>query len=312
MAVAYAGPRLIAVGSRGLIILSDDHGKTWTQAAVPVQCDLLAAHFPTANEGWVVGHGGVVLHSSDAGKTWSKQLDGRIAADTFKDFYSSMGTAGTGPLHQVEANYKAGAALPFLDVWFEDTANGYAVGSYGQIIATRDGGKTWEPWLHRIDNPQSLNLNAIKGIGGELYIVGERGLIYRLDRARGFFTKTDTQYNGSFFGITGVDGTYIAYGLRGTIYRSGDAGRNWEALPLLSDQTITAGIARSDGEGFVLINAAAQLLLIDKSGKNVRLLPESKPMRATGIASIGVENFVVTGLEGLRTESPQELAVATH
>ena len=313
MAVVHAGARLVAVGSRGLIISSDDQGKTWTQAKVPVQSDLLAVQFPTENEGWAVGHDGVVLHSADGGKSWSKQLDGRMAGDTFKAFYTNMGPDGATALHALEANYKAGAALPWLDVWFEDPLTGYAVGSYGQIMATTDGGKTWQPWLHRIDNPQSLNLNAIRRIGNDLLIVGERGQIYQLDRARGYFTKTDTGYIGSFFGIASIGNTYIAYGLRGTIYRSGDAGKHWEALPLLSEQTIAAGITRPDGGGFVLINSSAQFLLIDKTGKDVRLLPESKPMRTTGIAAVGTGSYVVTGLEGLRTETPHDAAATpTH
>ena len=312
MAIVQAGPRLVAVGSRGLIIGSDDQGKTWTQAKVPVQSDLLAVQFPTASDGWAVGHDGVVLHSADAGKTWTRQLDGRMAAESFTKFYTNMGPAGEAELRTMGINYKAGAALPLLDVWFDDVQTGYAVGSYGMIVATKDGGKSWEPWLHRIDNKERLNLNGLRGIGKELYIFGEHGQIYQLDRARGFFTKTDTGYSGSFFGIASIGDTMVAYGLRGTIYRSGDAGKHWEALPLLSEHTIAAGIARPDGEGFVLINAAGQFLLMDKTGKNLRLLPESQPMRTTGIAAVAGGAFVVVGIEGLRIETPREAAAPAH
>ncbi len=310
-AIAHAGPRLVAVGSRGLVIVSDDQGKTWVQGQVPVQSDLLAVQFPTANDGWAVGHDGVVLHTADGAKTWTKQLDGRIAGEAFTAYYTKMGADGAAELTTMGVNYKAGPALPLLDVWFDDSNTGYAVGSYGMLIATRDGGKSWEPWLHRIDNKERLNLNGIRGIGKELYVFGEHGQIYRLDRSRGYFTKTDTGYNGSFFGIAGIDDTLIAYGLRGTIYRSGDLGKHWEAVPLLSEQTIAAGIARSDGEGFVLINAAGQFLLLDKTGKNVRLLPQSKPMRTTGIAAVGPDTFVVTGIEGLRIETPRDATATT-
>ncbi|TLZ51030.1 MAG: hypothetical protein E6K22_12255 [Gammaproteobacteria bacterium] len=38
IAVAAAGPRLVAVGDRGVIVLSDDRGRTWAQALdVPTQ-----------------------------------------------------------------------------------------------------------------------------------------------------------------------------------------------------------------------------------------------------------------------------------
>lgn len=308
MAVTSVGARLVAVGSRGVILGSDDQGKTWAQAKAPVQNDLLAVQFPNANEGWVVGHGGVVLHSIDSGKTWSKQLDGRSAGPAFKAFYSQAGAGAeaAAALAQLEQNYQAGPVLPFLDVWFEDAKTGYAVGSFGMIAATRDGGKTWEPWLHRIDNPQYLNLNAIRGIGSELYIVGERGQIYRLDRTRGRFTATDTGYLGSFFGLAGNGEALIAYGLRGTTYRSSTGGKagnvRWEPVAMPNEHTITAGIALADGSGFVLVNAAGQLLLGDKAGKHFHLLPATTPMRMTGIASVAARTVVVTGLDGVRTE----------
>ena len=68
-AVALAGIRLVAAGSRGHIVYSDDEGKSWTQADVPVSSDLLALHLPSARQGWAVGHEGVVLHTSDGGAT---------------------------------------------------------------------------------------------------------------------------------------------------------------------------------------------------------------------------------------------------
>ncbi len=36
LGVAQAGPRLVAVGERGIIVYSDDQGQSWTQASVPV------------------------------------------------------------------------------------------------------------------------------------------------------------------------------------------------------------------------------------------------------------------------------------
>src|SRR5688572_31283560 len=79
--LARAGERVVAVGQRGHALFSDDAGKSWQQAEVPVSSDLVAVQFPTATAGWAVGHDGVVLHSADAGKTWARQLDGRSLGD---------------------------------------------------------------------------------------------------------------------------------------------------------------------------------------------------------------------------------------
>ena len=55
------------VGMRGLIVLSDDEGKTWRQAPVPVSSDLVSVRFVTPSRGWACGHDGVILRTSDGG-----------------------------------------------------------------------------------------------------------------------------------------------------------------------------------------------------------------------------------------------------
>lgn len=308
LALAPAGKRLVGVGSRGLIIGSDDEGRVWTQASVPVQTDLLAVQFPTANEGWATGHNGVILHSADAGRTWTKQLDGRGAAALFKTYYRD-GAGASSPareaaLSQIDLNYKSGPTLPFLDVWFTDAQNGFVVGSFGMIAGTKDGGKTWEPWLDRIDNPQGLNLNAIREIHGEVYIVGERGQVFRLDRKEGRFTRTDTGYAGSFFGITGKRDVLLAYGLAGTVYRSTDSGNHWEPVTMPSQQTINAGIALEPGRGFLMANAAGQILQGDDSGNGFRVAMTAGALRATGLATLPTQVYAVSGLEGVKILVP--------
>ena len=69
----------LAVGERGIVLLSDDSGMTWRQARVPVSVSLTAVQFVDAEQGWAVGHLGVVLHTEDGGETWHKQLDGERA-----------------------------------------------------------------------------------------------------------------------------------------------------------------------------------------------------------------------------------------
>lgn len=80
LTVVRAGARLVAAGERGTVLWSDDQGKTWQQAEVPVQATLTALRFVDDRTGWAVGHMGVVLRSDDGGQTWVKQLDGVQAA----------------------------------------------------------------------------------------------------------------------------------------------------------------------------------------------------------------------------------------
>lgn len=109
--MARAGDRLVAVGQRGHILYSDDVGKHWQQAAVPVSADLNAVSFPSATQGWAVGGDGVVLHSNDAGATWRKQLDGREIGALLVKHYGALASAEPGneqwPLLVAEGDRKS-------------------------------------------------------------------------------------------------------------------------------------------------------------------------------------------------------------
>ncbi|MFA4835886.1 MAG: YCF48-related protein [Dehalococcoidia bacterium] len=303
MAVTRAGERFVAVGMRGLIIVSEDAGKTWKQAKVPVQSDLLAVHFPTPTDGWAVGHDGVILHSGDGGKTWVKQLDGRVAEQLFKDYYQKAAASGDASMQtavvQTGDIFRGGPALPFLDVWFEDSQKGFAVGSFAMFAATVDGGKTWEPWLHRIQNDKGFNLNCIRGIGANLYIAGEHGIVYRRDNSSGRFVSLNTGYTGSFFGIAGKAETLLAFGLKGVVYRSGNGGASWEALDMPAHYTINAGIYSAALDAFVLVNGVGNIMISDSEGRNFRIASEGKTPRLTGIVSVNNRSFIITGLGGV-------------
>lgn len=307
LAVARVGETLVAVGSRGLIIVSSDGGRTWTQASVPVQSDLVALYFPTASQGWAVGHDGVVLNSADGGRSWTKRLDGRDAEKIFREYYRDGAASGDpvmqGALNLTEVNFRAGPALPFLDVWFEDTQKGFVVGSFGMIAATSDAGQTWQPWLHRIANDEALNLNSIRGIGSEVYIAGERGVIFRLDRVKGRFMPIDTGYGGSFFGIAGNGQVILAFGLRGVVYRSDDGGASWASLKMPFDSTITAGIYVSASRAFVLVNDAGQILVSDAAGRDFSTVRADRLSHLTGVAEAGRRSLAVSGLGGIRSQS---------
>ncbi len=155
LAVTRAGNRLVSVGQRGHILYSDDGGTHWRQAEVPVSSDLTAVYFPTPNEGWAVGHDGVVLHSADGGIHWERQLDGRQIGQLMLDYYAAHPQPDNATwLEQARRFKEEGADKPFLDLWFSDANEGFVVGAFNLILHTRDGGRTWEPWNHRIDNPR--------------------------------------------------------------------------------------------------------------------------------------------------------------
>ena len=179
--VARAGDRLVAVGPRGHIVVSTDGGATWKQANVPVSSDLTAVYFVNDKSGWAVGHDGVVLATTDGGDDLDQATRRSRGERARCSRISRRKLAAADPdsaelkalPREAERFVEQGPDKPFLDVWFQDEKTGYVVGAYNLIFATTDGGKTWEPWFDRTENPKFLNLYSIRPAAGGLYIAGE-------------------------------------------------------------------------------------------------------------------------------------------
>jgi len=132
--------------------------------------------------------------------------------------------------HRGRTLRRAGCREPVLDVGFESESTGYLVGAFGLIFRTTDGGASWQPLLHATDNAKALHLYAVRAVAGEVYIVGEQGLLLKLDRAAGQFRAVELPYKGTLFGITGNGKALLVHGLRGTVLRSTDTGRSWTTV----------------------------------------------------------------------------------
>jgi photosystem II stability/assembly factor-like uncharacterized protein len=108
----------VAVGQGGLVLLSrDSAGVRWGYADLGLPSEVSACldfHGVccAGDQIWVVGRpGSVVLHSPDRGENWEMLATGQ--------------------------------PLPLHNVFFLDGKRGWAVGEFGSILATTDGGKNW-------------------------------------------------------------------------------------------------------------------------------------------------------------------------
>ena len=258
LAAAKAGKRVVAVGERGIILLSDDEGKSWRQAAAPVSVTLTAVRFADAKNGVAVGHAGVILTSADGGATWQSVMDGqRIATIALTAARAGTDAAAIGDAERLVAD---GADKPLLDVCLLGAGRMLAVGAYGLAFASGDGGRTWTSWMDRIDNPKGLHLNTVRRRGDTILIGGERGLALLSTDGGRSFKHLVVPYQGSFFSAElAGDGTFVLAGLRGNVWRSADAGATWRQLASPMPVTITASTARADGS-LLFANQAGVLL----------------------------------------------------
>jgi photosystem II stability/assembly factor-like uncharacterized protein len=296
LAVARAGQRLVAVGERGTVLWSDDHGVRWTQATVPVQATLTSVRFVDAKTGWAAGHLGVVLRSDDAGATWHKQLDGIQAAALVLQVAQESGDERQ--IANARRLVEEGADKPFFDLEFADTQRGFVVGAYGLMLATADGGKSWA--VVSLPNPKNLHLYGLRAHGNTLLIAGEQGLLLRSTDGGARFHALESPYKGSFFGLLHTRGdVWVAFGLRGTAYRSMDAGTQWDKLDTGLPMAIGAGAALPEG-GFVLLGQAGEVLRGRDDAPTLQHVPAREPVPASGVAIAADGSLVLASLRGMR------------
>lgn len=305
IAVTRAGERLVAVGIHGVIIYSDNNGKTWTQAKVPVNVTLTSVSFPTAMQGWAVGHFGVVLHTVDGGKTWQRQLDGKqvntLALTAAQAAAADGSTAPAAEYALRRANHflDAGPMEPFLTIWAPRKEEAIVLGAYRMADKTTDGGKTWVDWSLHINDKFSFDLYDVNQVGDQVCIVAEMGLIFcSTDNGQNFDQLTPTG-PATLLGIlpTG-DGGMLTFGIAGSAYISADKGKTWETIKLDTGANITAGITLSSGE-IVLVDEAGDIFLSKNHGKSFSSLQQQESMSLYGLAEAANGNLILVGSGGV-------------
>ncbi|HEY6609637.1 MAG TPA: YCF48-related protein [Pseudomonas sp.] len=312
LAVTRAGNRLVAVGERGAVLLSDDAGRSWRQAkSVPVSVALTDVHFASASHGWAVGHSGVVLHSADGGETWQRQLDGNQAAVVIRDDAKRRAEAGeegaAAALRSAEYLVSDGPDKPFLGVRFRDELRGYVVGAYGIALQTVDGGKSWQSLVGQIPNPRGKHLYQIQSDGDALLIAGEQGALMRSVDGGVSFAEVTTPYSGTFFGALDLHGdALLAFGLRGNAWRSDDGGASWQQVKLGQPVTVSAGRRLQDGS-VLLADESGRLLRSTDGARSFVALAVQPGTGLTGIAEAADGALILSGARGLSRVEPHAL-----
>jgi photosystem II stability/assembly factor-like uncharacterized protein len=301
LSAALAGERIVAVGERGIVALSDDRGATWRQAPCPVSVTLTMVRFSDARVGYATGHGGTVLATADGGANWTVKLDGRRVAQLVREGAST-------PEAQKEAErlLSDGPDKPFLDLLLWDAKRLLAVGAYGLALHSSDGGNTWVAWMGRLPNPKALHWYAARRSGDKLLLAGEGGLLARSDDAGGSFHALTSPYKGSWFSADlQPDGSAVLAGLRGNVWRSTDAGANWTQLNTPVPATITAMSRTADGSLLLASQAGVVLRLNGDALQSLNAQPMPMPAALLPLAdgkllALGVAGVlpVTTGAVG--------------
>lgn len=301
LGAAQAGSRVVVVGERGIVLLSDDEGKTWQQARVPVSVTLTAVRFVADKLGWATGHGGVVLHTKDGGATWERQLDGLQAAQAF--LADAKARRDDAAIREGEHLIADGADKPFLDLHFFDERRGIVIGAYNLAFQTDDGGATWRPISSRFENPRAFHLYAIRAKGAVVLVAGEQGVAYRSADGGVTFSRLTIPYQGSFFTAElPADGSLWLAGLRGNVWRSADDGVNWLQVSGTGPASITS--SHLNTQGSLLMTTQAGEVLAYQQG-TLKKLPAPPGPAGNALVSLPSGVLVHAGLRGVSLISPE-------
>ena len=335
---------LVAAGTYGVIIVSEDDGQSWTQASVPASVTLTGIHFPTAEKGWAVGHDGLILHSEDGGQTWVKQLDGHQLNEQIMEVAESIVEQFRAQLEALQAQEEpdeyeledaefmleeaefmlegamddttAGPVRPLLDVWFKNENEGFVLGSYGMLLHTDDGGQNWQLVSERMDNAEAFHLNQIvPAPDGNLYIAGESGYVYRSSDGGYSWDSLEPGYEGSFYGIVVVpDGTdsyeLLAFGLRGNLFASSDKGETWSQKDSGTTVTLMAGIMLNDGTVFLAGQGGTIMTRAPGQQSFTRAQnPDRRPV--SGLVQTASGDVLLVGFGGVRKTDASGAALTT-
>jgi len=328
--VSTAGDRIVVAGERGHILYSDDDGNTWTQASVPTTQMLTGLHFVDDRQGWAAGHDGLILASDDGGESWRLQRDG-LAMQHQANL--EMRESSHRRIKALEAELEATTddkrailemqlddarmdledadlaleepvhTAPVLDIWFQDENRGWAVGAFGTLVSTRDGGQHWSSEHELLDNPYEFHLNSITGDGkGRIFIAGEGGLLFRSLDGGLSWESIEPFYEGSWFGVVyePTHDSLAVFGLQGNLYHSSDFGSNWELVP--NDSTITlAGGSAHDGKIVIAGGVGTVLLSTDGGRSYERIMIEDRLSLGSGMSRKGA--LVLIGQGGAKVRN---------
>lgn len=145
--------KIVALGSNGDMLLSDDQGVTWKKGVTGIVNNLYAVDFMDQNSGVAVGDNGTIIRTDDGGNTWT--LGASVTNTYLRDikFIGSgiyMLVGGDGQIFRspdggrewkrIDVNITA----PLVAVRFNSPTNGVIISSKGDLFISEDAGETWK------------------------------------------------------------------------------------------------------------------------------------------------------------------------
>lgn len=220
-----------AFGSLGLILVTDDGGISWIKKNKDNEIkDYVIVHFLNETTGFVAGGQGIIK-TTDSGESWKIVSSNWANALFFNNdkagfsagYYGIMITSDGGETW----TYTIKNSASFYDIHFTTPSTGFAVGNFGIIAKTTDGGYGWQ---FKFSNTKYFYLYGIhfpdENTG---YAVGSNGTVLKTtDAGEKWFAVRENKY-GDLTHVYFVNkDTGFACG--GETIKTTDGGKTWSTV----------------------------------------------------------------------------------
>ena len=279
LGVAQAGDRLVAVGDRGIVLLSDDQGHSWRQAKSGTDVLLTSVLFTKPNEGWATGQDATIIHTTDAGATWQSQ-HAKPGGDTALFSITAITPQAT-PGHLV------------------------ATGAYALAFETQDGAQWAAITLPNLD--EDYHLNCATSRGEDLVISGEAG--HAFIRHAGTWAAIPVPYDGSQFGCLGEsNGVVYSFGLRGSLFSLAPGDTKWKRIDTGTQQSFFGGTTLKDGH-VALVGSNGMVDLLDQAAGTLTRLHSGTGSPLSGVIEAKDGMLIAVGDDGVHIVDPKATEV---
>lgn len=278
----------LAVGHSGLLLRSEDGGKTWKEllfnedSADPLLG--IAGPFTGAASGklYVFGAFGQFYVSTDGGQNWRRESPVVEEDEIVEDTPASESTA--------EA-----VTDPALDV-FGDASSDPTSEDYDPFAEFESGGMAADYTnRHMYDMTQASD--------GSLFLVGERGMILRSTDGGATWKANEEIYTGSFYGALPVgENSVLVYGMRGNAFLTRNLGKTW----VESDIPVKQGLygAAMDDDGTILLVGASNTVMVSRdAGASFRKVTKRGPNGVVSVLSLENDTWLMAGEGGVGKKS---------
>jgi photosystem II stability/assembly factor-like uncharacterized protein len=247
--------RGFAVGSRGMMLVTADGGKSWQQKSRPTPDIIKDIYFLNERNGWIVCERNdyerrlkdepltYLMNTNDGGEQWSRvtvrgaDVDSRLVRAVFKDGGLAWTFGEGGAIYSTRDFGKSWTKLSvptrhlLLGGTFVDEHRGWVVGAGATILQTADGGDTWH--LSRLAGAEGIRFNAawfVDNLTG--WAVGSSGAIYRTLNGGRMWAPQDSGVTSDLLDVRFIDNLEgWAVGTEGAVVYTNDGGLHWDRQP---------------------------------------------------------------------------------